>query len=110
MREHLFTKKNYVLNYLLIATALGSLTAGSFLRPVKGATDSSPACWNMDGIIDQNTGACILPQCSPGIVREPTILTGTKCNLIHEPQGNEKQLATALPPSSSPLQKNTSEG
>ena len=64
----------------------------------------------MDGIIDQNTGVCILPQCSPRTVRESTILTGTKCNLIHEPQGNEKQLATALPPSSSPLQKNTSEG
>ena len=85
--------------YLLIATAVGS--SGFLAVPsaqVTSATDSSSACWNMDGIIDQKTGACLLPECPPGTVRESNILTGTTCKPLSEPQENTKQLGTTLPP------------
>lgn len=107
----MFKKNNCVLNHILISIALGVfglLAFSSFL--LVSATDSSSACWNMGGIIDQQTGACILPECPPGTVRESTILTGTKCNPVSELHGNEKQLATKLSSSSSPPQNMSSEG
>ena len=84
--------------YLLIATAVGS--SGFLAVPsaqVTSATDSSSACWNMDGIIDQKTGACLLLECPPGTVGESNIMTGTTCKPLSEPQENTKQLGTTLP-------------
>lgn len=72
------------------------------LAPMIRASDSSSACWNMDGIIDPHTGACILPECPPGTVRESTTWSGTKCHPVEESQENLKQLDTSLSQSSAP--------
>lgn len=88
--------------YMIVTVSISLGLVVISLTSRTGASDSYFACWNMDGIIDPKTGACIISEFPPGTVRESTIWAGTKCYPVADSQENLKQLDRFLSQSSAP--------
>ena len=56
------------------------------------STDSSSACWNLGGIIDERTGACILPEPGPPGTVQDSLVSTTKCEPVALPRDETVQL------------------
>ena len=76
-----------------MALVAASIYAGPLVQEAR-STDSSSACWNLGGYINEKTGACILPEpCPPGTVQDSKVST-TKCDPISLPSDETKQLGS----------------
>ena len=90
----MFWKSTSFQTYLLIAIALGAASLLAVpLVEVARSTDSASACWNANGTIDEDTGACVLPktQCPPGTVVDPAFGPGGQCLPIAMPRTEAEQ-------------------